>query len=223
MKLKIENLKKSFDKVSIWDNLSTEMSSGEIISIHGRSGEGKTTFLRCLNGLEPVDGGRVELDGQTLELSDLGGLERPFGMVFQSFHLFPHMSVWENITLAPQYHKIDKEDIEKRAHQLLEDLELTDHKNKLPKQLSGGQKQRVAIARACMLLPKVLCFDEPTSALDDETSGKFVKILEKLSNRDMILIIVTHDKQFAQNVSNRILHIEGGHFREEIIAKKKAS
>lgn len=220
MKLSIKNFKKSFDQITIWDNLSTEMESGQIISIHGKSGEGKTTFLRCLNGLEPLDEGQVQIDGAELDLRGSNGIERPFGMVFQGFNLFPHLTVWDNIVLAPNYHNIPPEEVEKRGLQLLEDLELMDHKDKLPRQLSGGQKQRVAIARACMLLPKVLCFDEPTSALDEETTEKFIKILEKLSKRDMILIMVTHDKGFAQRVSDRILHIEGGRFREEDLIRK---
>lgn len=219
MKLSIRNFKKTFDQTTIWDDLSTDMYSGEIVSIHGKSGEGKTTFLRCLNGLESLDKGSVQIDDQDLDLGDLGGAERPFGMVFQGFNLFPHMTVWDNIVLAPQYHNIPRDQLEQRALQLLEDLELMDHKDKLPRQLSGGQKQRVAIARACMLLPKVLCFDEPTSALDDETSQKFIGIMEKLSKTGMILIMVTHDKTFAHRVSDRILHIEEGAFREEIIGQ----
>lgn len=223
MELKIENFKKTFGDMTIWNNLSTQMESGEIISIHGRSGEGKTTFLRCLNGLESLDHGQVIIDGEKLNLDELGGRERPFGMVFQGFNLFPHLNVWENLILAPQFHKVDEEEVEKRANSILKDLELSQFKHSMPRQLSGGQRQRVAIARSCMLLPKVLCFDEPTSALDEETSDKFIEILDKLSKRNMILVIVTHDKVFANKVSDRILHIEKGAFREELVEKKKIS
>ncbi|MCD1147717.1 ATP-binding cassette domain-containing protein [Peptoniphilus sp. KCTC 25270] len=215
MELEIRNFKKSFNENTIWTNLCTTMKSGEIISIHGKSGEGKTTFLRCLNGLEPLEKGQVFFDGEEVDLTTMGGDERPFGMVFQGFNLFPQMTVWENIVLAPKYHKQKEEEIQERALALLDQLELTEHKNKKPHQLSGGQKQRVAIARACMLQPKVLCFDEPTSALDEETSERFVSILKDLSRTGMIQIIVTHDKPFALEVSDRILHIREGVFFED--------
>lgn len=215
MELKIRNFKKTYGDRLVWSNLSANMYSGEIISIQGRSGEGKTTFLRALNGLEELDDGYIEIDAKRINPNESKENNKIFGMVFQNFNLFPHKTVWENLIFAPEYQKMDNEKIKKKAEDLLEALELTDHKDKMPKQLSGGQSQRVAIARASMLDPKIMCFDEPTSALDQESIENFENVLKPLKEKGMILIIVTHDKNFARAVSDRILYIEDGSFREE--------
>ncbi|MDY6065377.1 MAG: ATP-binding cassette domain-containing protein [Finegoldia sp.] len=218
MELKIRNFKKSYGDKVIWSDLSADMYSGEIISVQGRSGEGKTTFLRALNGLEKLDDGYIEIDGKKINPSENTGDNRIFGMVFQNFNLFPHKTVWENLIFAPEFHKMNKDEITRKANDLLDALELTEHKYKLPKQLSGGQSQRVAIARASMLDPKVMCFDEPTSALDEESIENFQKVLEPLRQKQMIIIIVTHDGNFARSISDKILHIEDGKFREEVLS-----
>lgn len=213
--LKVRNLSKSFGDQNVWTNLSCDIDTGEVVSIQGRSGEGKTTFLRCLNGLESIDGGEILISGEHIDSLD-EGREGKLGMVFQGYHLFPHLSVWENLAIAPRYHKMAEKEIESRANSLLERLDLVKHKDKYSAQLSGGQQQRVAIARACMLNPKILCFDEPTSALDEDTRDNIKSIIRGLADDGMTILIVTHDRFFAESVSDRILHIEAGEFREEV-------
>lgn len=215
--LQVKNLKKSFDQQVIWEDLNCTIDLGEVVSIQGRSGEGKTTFLRCLNGLETIDSGEILMNGQPLSQMT-SGREEKLGMVFQGYQLFPHLTVWENITLAPKYHKMDSEEMERRAKNLLATLDLSEHSNKYPNQLSGGQQQRVAIARACMLNPEILCFDEPTSALDEATRDHIMEIIRALAKGGMTILIVTHDRYFAEQVSDRILHIEGGRFREQKVS-----
>ncbi|MDO5038051.1 MAG: ATP-binding cassette domain-containing protein [Tissierellia bacterium] len=222
--LSVENLNKAFDGKPILKDLACQISQGEIVSIQGRSGEGKTTFLRCINGLETIDSGRIKIQGQDMGAPDKNpDLQKNMGLVFQSYNLFPHMTVWENLSLAPRFHKMEEDLIKERGQKLLEDLDLLDHQDKYPSQLSGGQRQRVAIARACILNPKILCFDEPTSALDEETRDQIQEIMEDLSSQGMTLLIVTHDKVFAEKISNRVLHIEEGAFREEVLRENKAS
>lgn len=216
MLLEVKNLKKIFNDQLIWDNLSCQINKGEVVSIQGKSGEGKTTFLRCLNGLETYDDGTILLEGKKLESEDDFDA-RNMGMVFQYYNLFPHMTVWENLVLAPNYHGMEKKGIEERGNSLLSDMDLLEHKDKYPSQLSGGQKQRVAIARACMLNPKILSFDEPTSSLDEISREQIKDIILRLAKNGMTIIVVTHDKDFARAISNRILHIENGQFREEIV------
>ncbi len=215
--LQVKNLTKSFDQQVIWEDLNCTIDGGEIVSIQGRSGEGKTTFLRCLNGLETIDGGEILMDGEPIA-NMTTGREEKLGMVFQGYQLFPHLTVWDNITLAPKYHKMDPVEMERRAKKLLATLDLSDHAQKYPSQLSGGQKQRVAIARACMLNPEILCFDEPTSALDEATRDHIMDIIKQLADSGMTILIVTHDRYFAEKVSDRILHIEGGRFREQKVS-----
>lgn len=215
--LQVKNLKKSFDQQVIWEDLNCTIDVGEIVSIQGRSGEGKTTFLRCLNGLETIDDGEILLDGKPIANMSLGREEK-LGMVFQGYQLFPHLTVWDNLTLAPKYHNMDPVEMESRAKKLLSTLDLSDHAKKYPSQLSGGQKQRVAIARACMLNPEILCFDEPTSALDEATRDHIMEIIKQLADSGMTILIVTHDRYFAEQISDRILHIEGGRFREQKVS-----
>lgn len=222
--LKIKSLKKQFGEDIIWNNLTANFSQGEIVCIQGKSGEGKTTFLRCLNNLEKVDGGTIIIDDFYL-CSEENGLVRyanedklkdlstKIGMIFQNFNLFPNLNVEENLFLAPRYKEIDEITMKNRAESLLKDMNLYDKKKLYPYQLSGGQQQRVAIARACMLNPKVLCFDEPTSALDDANKEQVIEIIKKLAQNGMTQIIVTHDSEFARCVADRTLNIIDGTFQ----------
>ncbi len=216
MKISVDNLKKTFGDRCIWSGINLTFTSDEIVSIAGKSGQGKTTFLRCLNGLETYDAGTVAFDGVVMPVGKTDA--KKIGMVFQGYHLFPKMTVWENILLAPIYHGVDRKEAEERAERLMKELEIYEEKDKYPKNLSGGQQQRVAIVRACMLEPEILCFDEPTSALDGETIDKLARIMERLKEKGMGMIVVTHDRAFAEKISDRILHFEGGELREEIVA-----
>lgn len=213
MKISVRNLAKSFGDREIWKGIDYDFTSDSIISIAGKSGQGKTTFLRCLNGLETYDEGTITFDGKLMPVGKTDA--EKIGMVFQGYHLFPKLTVWENILLAPLYHGVEKSVAEKRALQLLKDLDIEDEKDKYPRNLSGGQQQRVAIVRACMLEPDILCFDEPTSALDADTINKLAQIMEKLKEKGIGMIVVTHDRAFAERVSDRILHFEEGNLREE--------
>lgn len=223
--LKIESLKKQFDEEIIWYNLNANFSPGEIVCIQGKSGEGKTTFLRCLNNLEKVDGGNIIIDDFVLcseengivryaDENKLKDLSTKIGMIFQDFNLFPNLNIEENLLLAPRYKGIDEITMKKRAKSLLKDMNLYDKKKLYPYQLSGGQQQRVAIARACMLNPKVLCYDEPTSALDDTNKEQVVEIIKKLAQNGITQIIVTHDSEFARCVADRTLNIVDGTFQK---------
>ena len=216
MKITVENLKKSFGDRCIWSGIDLTFTSDEIVSIAGKSGQGKTTFLRCLNGLETYDDGRVSFDGERMPAGTTDA--KKIGMVFQGYSLFPKMTVWENILLAPIYHGVDRKEAEERAERLMKELEIYEERDKYPKNLSGGQQQRVAIVRACMLEPEILCFDEPTSALDGATIDKLAQTMNRLKEKGMGMIVVTHDRAFAERISDRILHFEEGHLREEIVA-----
>ena len=216
MKISVDNLKKSFGDRCIWSGIDLTFTSDEIVTIAGKSGQGKTTFLRCLNGLETYDAGTVAFDGEVMPVGTTDA--KKIGMVFQGYYLFPKMTVWENILLAPLYHGIDRKEAEERAERLMKELEIYEEKDKYPKNLSGGQQQRVAIVRACMLEPEILCFDEPTSALDGATIDKLAQTMNRLKEKGMGMIVVTHDRAFAERISDRILHFEEGHLREEIVA-----
>ena len=216
MKISVDNLKKSFGDRCIWSGIDLTFTSDEIVTIAGKSGQGKTTFLRCLNGLETYDSGTVAFDGKIMPVGTTDA--KKIGMVFQGYYLFPKMTVWENILLAPIYHGIDRKEAEERAERLMKELEIYEEKDKYPKNLSGGQQQRMAIVRACMLEPEILCFDEPTSALDSETIDKLAQTLGRLKEKGMGMIVVTHDRAFAERISDRILHFEEGRLREEIVA-----
>ena len=220
--LKVENLSKAFGKTLVLNNISFDIKNGEIVCIKGKSGEGKTTLLRCLNSLEVADKGSIrikdkylfrEVNGkiQYASKGDLKELRQEIGLVFQSFNLFPHMTVKENLYLAPKFlNKMSQKEIEKRANELLLNLELEDKKDSYPYQLSGGQRQRAAIARACMLNPSILCFDEPTSALDEETRGQISKIIRDLAAQGIAIIIVTHDNAFVEEIAQRTITLSKG-------------
>lgn len=216
MSVIVENISKAFGEVKVFENISFMVEPGEIVCIKGKSGEGKTTLLRCLNNLETVDDGRIVIDGLDLtNIKDSRQVGQKIGLVFQSYNLFPHLSVMENLSLAPKYLKTGSdEEILKRGRELLETLEIADKENVYPYQLSGGQKQRVAIARACMLNPSVLCFDEPTSALDAETTKQISTVIRKLAGTGMSILIVTHDEQFVEEIAERIIKMTGGKIEE---------
>lgn len=226
MILQVDKLSKAFNDKTVFKDISFSINEGEIVCIKGKSGEGKTTLLRCINNLEVADTGSIkinnkylckEVDGQIKYASknDLQEIRYDIGLVFQEFNLFPHMTVKENLTLAPLYLKRKSgAEIEKKAEQLLMQLELTGKENNYPYQLSGGQKQRVAIARACMLDPKVLCFDEPTSALDEETRGQISKIIRDLAKQGIAIIIITHDNAFADEIAQRVITLSEGNIYE---------
>ncbi|MGG0175322.1 amino acid ABC transporter ATP-binding protein [Gottfriedia acidiceleris] len=210
--LKVNNLTKQFNKQTVLNEVSFEVNKGEIVTLLGQSGAGKTTILRCINGLESFDGGSIEIDGQMIKSKkDLLKVRKNVGLVFQNYNLFPHKTVIENIIEAPTLVLgMNKEEATKRAMVLLEQVGLSDKVNSLPNELSGGQQQRVAIARACALQPKILCFDEPTSALDPELTNGIAEIMKKLANDGMSILVITHDMEFASNVSTRTLLVKEG-------------
>ncbi|WP_088067549.1 amino acid ABC transporter ATP-binding protein [Gottfriedia luciferensis] len=210
--LKVNNLTKQFNKQTVLNEVSFEVNKGEIVTLLGQSGAGKTTILRCINGLEKFDGGSIEIDDQIIQSQkDLIKVRKKIGLVFQNFNLFPHKTVLENIIEAPiLVLGLNNEDATKRAIFLLEQVGLSDKANAYPNELSGGQQQRVAIARACALQPKILCFDEPTSALDPELTNGIAEIMKNLAKDGMSILVITHDMEFAKNVSTRTLLVKGG-------------
>ena len=233
--LKLEKISKSFDGVSILKDISLEIEKGEIVSILGPSGSGKTTLLRCLNFLERPDGGVIRVGGETLfdaedpttlQESQIRRKRLHFGLVFQSFNLFPQYTAKENVMLAkrllakeqPDFKARKKEiygEIEKQAEELLRQMGLSDRMNNYPHQLSGGQCQRVAIARALALQPDILCFDEPTSALDPELTGEVLRVIRELANQNTTMIIVTHEMAFARDVANHVIFMDDGKILEQ--------
>ena len=222
--LEIKNIKKSFGKYEVLKNISFSLEKGEVLSIIGSSGSGKTTLLRCINFLEFSEEGTISVDGKMIY--DGGSLRKytdaeirenrlHFGMVFQSFNLFPQYTVLENVTLAPKLLKRGtNEEIEENAKRLIEKVGLTEKLNFYPCQLSGGQQQRVAIARALAMNPQILCFDEPTSALDPELTGEVLKVIKGLKGQDSTMIIVTHEMDFAKNVSDKVIFMADGVIEE---------
>lgn len=227
MALEIEGLYKSFGDNSVLNDVSFQLSRGEIVAVIGPSGAGKTTLLRCINGLEKSDRGTIKIDGhfvcddrkegkQRCSKKESWTVRKKVGYVFQNFNLFPHMTVMENIIEAPIYVvKMDKEKAEEKARDLLKSLELGEKVFAYPFQLSGGQQQRVAIARACALDPILMCFDEPTSALDPEMREGIANIIESLAKDNMAILIITHDMAFAKRVADRLLFMEDGFLTAE--------
>nr|WP_307994317.1 amino acid ABC transporter ATP-binding protein [uncultured Intestinibacter sp.] len=220
--LSVENLEKNFGDLQVLKDISMEVNHGEIVSIIGSSGSGKSTLLRCINRLETIDSGKITVDGEVMVSTHNGKVEYArndvlneirlkTGLVFQNFNLFPHFNVLKNITQAPiRVKKIPKDIAEKEAMELLQKLGLESRKDAYPHQLSGGQAQRVAIARALALKPVILFFDEPTSALDPELTGEILKVIKDLAAEHMTMVIVTHEMNFAKNVSNHIIFMDGG-------------
>lgn len=204
--LELKNIKKSFSGRKILDGISLKVTDGEIMCIVGQSGGGKTTLLRCISGLERIDEGEMILDGRKFD--PMSSKEALIGVVFQEYNLFPHLSVLENVTLAPKIAlKKDPQAVEKEVRQLLKKLALEGKENLYPYQLSGGQKQRVSIARALAMHPKILCYDEPTSALDPGLRDKVRDIILSLKNESMTQIVVTHDLNFAREIADDILKV----------------
>lgn len=224
----MEHIEKQFNNQSVLKDVSLQMNKGEIVSIIGPSGSGKSTFLRCLGQLETIDGGSIAVDGIVLASTDESGAVRyankstqqelllRMGMVFQSFNLFPHMTVLENIMVAPRMVKgMKDDDILPVAERLLNKVGLWDKRDMYPSRLSGGQQQRVAIARALAMSPEIMLFDEPTSALDPELTGEVLKTIKQLADDNMTMIIVTHEMNFAREVSDRIIFMADGVIQEE--------
>ena len=216
--LRTENLKKNFGKLEVLKGISTSIVRGEVVSIIGPSGGGKSTFLRCLNLLEEPTDGKVYFNEQDITDKKLNICEyrQKIGMVFQNFNVFPNMTVLENITLAPILEKkIPKAEAEEEAMALLRRVGLESKANEYPRKLSGGQKQRLAIVRALAMHPEVMLFDEPTSALDPEMVKEVLNVIEDLTRSGMTILIVTHEMGFAREVSNRVLFISDGVITEE--------
>lgn len=222
--LEVKDIKKSFGKTEVLKGISFELQEGEVISIIGSSGSGKTTLLRCLNFLETPDSGMISVadkvlfDGEdktTLNDEQIRENRLHFGLVFQSFNLFPQYNVLENVTLAPKLlKKGSNEEIEAKAKQLIKQVGLTDKMSSYPCELSGGQQQRVAIARALAMNPDILCFDEPTSALDPELTGEVLRVIKGLKESGSTMIVVTHEMEFAKNVSDKIIFMADGVIEE---------
>lgn len=206
MSLIVKEISKSFGKTKVFKDISFSVEAKEILCIKGKSGEGKTTLLRCMNNLETIDAGSILINGLDISKAKNSRVGQEIGLVFQGYNLFPHLTVMENLRIAPDYlKKMSNEEIEKNAKELMETLEIDGKEDMYPYQLSGGQKQRVAIARACMLNPSVLCFDEPTSALDYETTKQISIIIRRLAAQGMTIIIVTHDDKFVEEIADRII------------------
>lgn len=216
--IEVINLHKYFGDLEVLKGINNEIKKGEVVCVIGPSGSGKSTFLRCLNLLEVPTRGEIIIDGVSLteNMKDLDRLRRNVGMVFQQFNLFPHMTVIDNITLAPvKVLNKSKEEAVSRAMELLGKVGLTDKANEYPSRLSGGQKQRVAIARAMAMDPDVMLFDEPTSALDPEMVGEVLEVIKSLAYEGMTMVIVTHEMGFAREVSDRVLFMDEGIIYEE--------
>lgn len=217
--ISVRNINKRFPNgVQAITDFSVDMDRGEVVVIIGPSGSGKSTFLRCLNGLEEIDSGTIHIDGILLDDNPVNRkkIVRKIGMVFQSFNLFPHMTVLENISLAQRLvHGIQREMAEKVSMDLLERVGISDKATDYPSRLSGGQQQRVAIARALALNPDIMLFDEATSALDPEMIGEVLEVIKSLTGQGMTMVIVTHEMGFAREVGDRILFMEDGMFIEE--------
>lgn len=207
--LELKNISKSFGDKVILNNLNLEVKDGEILCIVGQSGSGKTTLLRCISGLEKIDGGQILIDGQVFDPYTNENNDSVIGVVFQEYNLFPHLTVLQNVTLAPtMVLKKKKEIAENEAKNLLNGLALEGKEGLYPFQLSGGQKQRVAIARALAMKPQILCYDEPTSALDPGLTATVKDIVLNLKKEGMTQIIVTHDMDFAEEIADNILKVK---------------
>ncbi|WP_326938039.1 amino acid ABC transporter ATP-binding protein [Aerococcus kribbianus] len=216
--IEVKNLKKAFGKYVVLKSINLDVEEGEVVCIIGPSGSGKSTFLRCMNRLEKINGGTVVINGYdiTAKSTDINKARENVGMVFQHFNLFPHLSIRENITLAPvELEKLTEEEADKKAQELLELVGLEDKIEAYPDSLSGGQKQRVAIARALAMSPDIMLFDEPTSALDPEMVGDVLEVMQNLAKEGMTMVVVTHEMGFAREVADRVVFMEEGYVVED--------
>ncbi|MBO1264096.1 amino acid ABC transporter ATP-binding protein [Proteiniclasticum sp. SCR006] len=226
--IKLENVYKSFGDLLVLKGINLEVAEGEVVCIIGPSGSGKSTMLRCMNQLETITSGKILIDGNLVSHIDEGKdllnlpekeaskLRTSLGMVFQRFNLFPHLTVLENLTIAPELVKGEKkENITGKAMSLLKSVGLLDKKDEFPSKLSGGQQQRVAIARALAMNPSIMLFDEPTSALDPELVGEVLEVMKKLAEEGMTMVVVTHEMGFAREVGTRVIFMDEGQIVEE--------
>lgn len=214
--IKIENLHKSFGDLKVLKGVNLTIAEGEVVVILGASGGGKSTLLRCINRLEEPTSGTITIDGTVVTESNIDEVRREVNMVFQHFNLFPHMTVLENLTLAPiKVRGIAKKDAEEIAKKFLQRVGLLEKANQYPDQLSGGQKQRVAIARGLCMNPKVILFDEPTSALDPEMVQEVLDIIKELAGEGMTLVLVTHEMGFAREAADRVIFMADGNILEQ--------
>lgn len=214
--IEIKGLKKSFDDLHVLKGIDQNVEEGEVLCIVGPSGSGKSTMLRCINRLEEPTDGEIYIDGEQVTESNVDQMRTKMGMVFQSFNLFPHKSVIENLTIGPVNVKGEKEaDAREKALKLLERVGLAEKADEYPRNLSGGQQQRVAIARALAMDPEVMLFDEPTSALDPEMVGEVLDVMKDLAKEGMTMIVVTHEMGFAKEVASKVIFMDGGVIVEE--------
>lgn len=216
--IQVKNLGKSFGSLKVLKHVTVDIYKGDVVCVIGASGSGKSTFLRCLNLLETPTEGQIFFEGTDItdKRTDINKHRQKMGMVFQQFNLFPHMTILQNLTLAPiKLQGKKKEEIEPEAMRLLKRVGLADRANAYPSQLSGGQKQRIAIVRALCMKPDVMLFDEPTSALDPEMVGEVLKVMRDLAEEKMTMVVVTHEMGFAREVATRVMFMDGGNFVEE--------
>jgi len=215
--IEVKNLHKSFNKVEVLSGINEVINEGEVVVVIGPSGSGKSTFLRCLNLLETPDDGQVIIDGEQINLPkvDVNRVRQKMGMVFQHFNLFPHLTVLENITLAPvELKKMTPEQAKEKAMELLNIVGLAEKADAYPASLSGGQKQRIAIARSLAMEPEIMLFDEPTSALDPEMVGEVLDVMKNLAKSGMTMVVVTHEMGFAKEVGTRVIFMDEGNILE---------
>jgi polar amino acid transport system ATP-binding protein len=215
--LGVERLDKSFGKHAVLRGVDLEVAEHEVVALIGASGSGKSTLLRCINLLERIDGGRIFLAGEEITLArDVNSVRRRIGIVFQSFNLFPHMSVLRNVTLAPRdVLRLSRGEAEQRALALLERFGLADKRNEFPDRLSGGQQQRVAIVRALAMQPELMLFDEVTSALDPELVAEVLNVIRELAEGGMTMVLATHEMSFARDIADRVCFLDDGRILEE--------
>ena len=216
--IEMQKVNKWFGALHVLKNIDLQVEKGEVVVVIGPSGSGKSTLIRTINALEPIQKGQIVVDDIELGRNprQVDAVRKEVGMVFQSFNLFPHMTVLENVTLAPRVvRKWPREKAEKIAHELLERVDISDQAEKYPAQLSGGQQQRVAIARALAMQPKIMLFDEPTSALDPEMVGEVLDAMKELARSGMTMLVVTHEMGFAREVADRVIFMDMGEILEE--------
>ena len=214
--IEIKGLCKSFGDHEVLKGIDQNVDEGEVLCIVGPSGSGKSTMLRCINRLEEPTGGEIYIDGELVTEKNVDAMRTKMGMVFQSFNLFPHKSVLENLTIGPiNVKKADKKESEEKGLALLERVGLAENANEYPRNLSGGQQQRVAIARALAMDPEVMLFDEPTSALDPEMVGEVLDVMKSLAKDGMTMVVVTHEMGFAKEVADKVIFMDGGYIVEQ--------